>query len=572
MEIPVQEDSLVNEVMPLGQQRWHISTSLTKLARLPYPQKVHLLFEALWCLAIILQIVVVLGVPLFPSQDGPMHLYYVDLLRSLITGKGAYAKYYVFGHPLPPYLFQYGLTLLIEAFCAPLVAEKIAVVLYTVWFAASTRYLARSLGPGWRLSALISVAFALHRWVYMGFFNFSIALATSFFLIGYWSRHARPVLTPRRSLVFSFLLALLATMHPVPVLFVVAYVAIYTIGALSKDGSALADGVRNLQGWALLRTLVVLLPFLLCIAIVLWIHAITIPLTGPAITAWISRADLADRVKSLARLLPILPLTSGIYRKSVAFLLGVLVWLCIRIPGRKRTAEANDQSKLPILLTTAACMVIYIVAPNWFSGGSYFPQRFCIFAFLLGIKSLAFSETRGRAEALSMAAAALLTVIVVLPLWNTNRALAKEIAPFLNTPLIPPGSRGVLIMQPASWPADLSAGCNFSAEFHAAMHIFRRSQAVLLNAPWNALPTTPIITRYNFPESDAVDTLGSDIARLRAKWNSTSSENHIDFIVVIKQHGSLPPMVAQFAREAGLIDVAGYSDQFAMLVAPARRY
>jgi hypothetical protein len=557
--------------MPVQRQRNSIAVYLMKLPYLPFRQKEDFPFEVLWCLAVAVQITVVFAAPLFPSQDGPMHLYYVDVLRSVLTGNGAHTKYYTLQHPLPPYLFQYALTLLMEIFWTPLVAEKVMVALYAVWFAIATRYLARSLGPGWRIPALISVAFALNRWVYMGFFNFNMGLATAFFLIGYWSRHARPVLGPKKALVFSVGLALLATMHPVPVLFVVGYVVLYAVGAWFKTESALEGEAGTLHSRTLRRIFSILLPLLLCIAIGLWIHAIAPPVTHLDMKAWVSGVNKIDRVKDLARLFPILPLTGSTYRKSVAFLLGVLLLLSVRITGWKQTQPNGEQLKLPIFLTTAACLAIYIVGPNRMSGGSYFPQRFCIFAFILGITSLAFSEARGPAKVLSMAAAALLMLIIAVPLWSTNRALAKEIAPFLNPPPLPPGSRGAYVMEAGSWPADLSEGCNFSAGFHIAMHLFRQSQLVLINPPWNALPTTPMVTKDNYPWTGAVDKISPDLVPLMAHWNATSSKDHIDCFVVIKQHGSLPPLVMEFVRNAGLVDIAGDSDRFAMLVAPSYR-
>lgn len=558
------------EAVSLQQQRHSILAYLTKLPYLLFRQR-DFAFEVLWCAAVAVQITVVFAAPLFPSQDGPMHLYYVDVLRSVLTGKGAYTKYYELQHPLPPYLFQYALTLLMEIFWTPLVAEKVIVALYAVWFAIATRYLARSLGPGWRIPALISVAFALNRWVYMGFFNFNIGLATAFFLIGYWSRHARPVLRPGTALIFSVLLGLLATMHPVPVLFVVGYVLLYTVGARFRTESAVSGEAGTLHSRTLRRTFSLLLPLLLCIAIGVWIHAIAAPVTHLDVKAWVSGVNKMDRVKDLARLFPILPLTGSTYRKSVAFLLGVLVLLSVRITGWKQTQPNGEQLKLPIFLTIAACLAIYIVGPNRMSGGSYFPQRFCIFVFILGIMSLAFSQPRQRAKVLSMAGAALLILITAVPLWSTNRALAKDIEPFLNPPPVPPGSRGAYIVEAGSWPADLSDGCNFSAGFHIAMDLFRQSQMVLINPPWNALPTTPLVSRDNYPWTGAVDKISPDLVPLMAHWNVTPDKDHIDCFVVIKQHGSLPALVMEFVREAGLVDIAGDSDRFAVLVAPPDR-
>lgn len=561
----------MNEVTPPHRQRHSMRAYAMKLPYVVFRQKENLAFEVLWCLAVALQIAVIFAAPLFPSQDGPMHLYYVDVLRSVLTSKGAYAQYYALPHPLPPYLFQYALTLLMEIFWTPLVAEKVMLALYAIWFAIATRYLARALGPGWKIAALISVAFTLNRWVYMGFFNFNMGLATALFLIGYWSLHARPVLTPRKALVFSLLLALLATMHPVPVLFVVGYIVVYTVGARFRARAAAGIAGRT-SHHALWRAFSIVLPLLLCGAIGLWIHAIAAPSTSLDIKALLSGVNKTERVQDLTRLLAILPLTGTTYRKSVALLLGVLVLFCVRITGRKRSKADGERLMLPVFLTIAGSLAIYIVAPSRMSGGSYFPQRFCIFAFILAIVALAFNEARGRvSEIFSTACAVLLILIMAVPLWSTNRALAKTIEPFLTAPPVVPGSRGAYIVEAGSWPADLCDNCNFSAEFHIAMHLFRESGIVLLNPPWNALPTTPLVTRENYPWTDAIDKISPYLMPPMARWNAAASKDHIDYFVVMKQHGGLPPLVSQFVREAGLVNIASASERFAILVAPSVR-
>ena len=103
------------------------------------------------------------------------------------------------------------------------------------------------------------------------------------------------------------------------------------------------------------------------------------------------------------------------------------------------------------------------------------------------------------------------------------------------------------------------------------MHLFRQSQMVLLNPAWNGLPTTPAVTKDKYPWTDALDENSPDLVPLMTQWNATSSNDHIDFFVVIKQHGSLPAQLQEFVRKAGLIDIAGNSDRFAMLVAPSPR-
>src|SRR5271165_6337573 len=57
---------------------------------------------------------VVLAVPVFPTQDGPIHLYYTDILRSLLTHTGSYPQYFAIKSVLTPYALEYYVLLVLE--------------------------------------------------------------------------------------------------------------------------------------------------------------------------------------------------------------------------------------------------------------------------------------------------------------------------------------------------------------------------------------------------------------------------------------------------------------------------
>ncbi len=65
----------------------------------------------------------VFSLPLFPSQDGPMHLYYVHVISRLLAGDPSFAHYFSIRTPLPPYAIHYLLLLGFGKFVTPLVAE-----------------------------------------------------------------------------------------------------------------------------------------------------------------------------------------------------------------------------------------------------------------------------------------------------------------------------------------------------------------------------------------------------------------------------------------------------------------
>ena len=83
---------------------------------------VSLLFAAL----VVLVCCWVLSLPLFPTQDGPMHKYYVHAIASLLSGSHSYQAYSI-RHPFPPYAIHYAILLGLTRIFSFSLAEKILV-------------------------------------------------------------------------------------------------------------------------------------------------------------------------------------------------------------------------------------------------------------------------------------------------------------------------------------------------------------------------------------------------------------------------------------------------------------
>ena len=103
-----------------------------------------------------------LSLPLFPTQDGPMHKYYVHVIASLLSGSHAYGMYLI-RHPLPPYAIHYAILLGLTKFLSLDLAEKIFICLIFVLTAYSFRY--------WRgrsVPAAIGSRSVWFRWCFTG--------------------------------------------------------------------------------------------------------------------------------------------------------------------------------------------------------------------------------------------------------------------------------------------------------------------------------------------------------------------------------------------------------------------
>src|ERR1700712_5191480 len=89
----------------------------------------------------------ILYLPVFPSQDGPMHLYIARIMQALIFHHqpGIFPQYFYVKALVPPYaLYYYLLIGLANIFSFP-IADKIVVCLYIFLLLFGFRYLATSI-------------------------------------------------------------------------------------------------------------------------------------------------------------------------------------------------------------------------------------------------------------------------------------------------------------------------------------------------------------------------------------------------------------------------------------------
>ena len=87
----------------------------------------------------------ILSLPLFPSQDGPVHLYYVDVLRGVLTHVGPYAQHFEIKSYVTPYVVLYYSLLALETVFPPLISEQLLICGYVLAFILGFQYLVGAL-------------------------------------------------------------------------------------------------------------------------------------------------------------------------------------------------------------------------------------------------------------------------------------------------------------------------------------------------------------------------------------------------------------------------------------------
>ncbi len=170
----------------------------------------------------------VLSLPIFPTEDGPIHLYFANVLGDLLSHHSPLdGQYYYVHHLLPPYsLHYYLLILLMKVVCAP-VAEKLIICLIVANLAFGFRHLATSVGEAGEIVSLLIVALLFNWPLGMGFENFSLSLGMACWALGSWTRSENPLNrhVARHRLSFVLLLALMTLTHPVPVVMTMSFAA-----------------------------------------------------------------------------------------------------------------------------------------------------------------------------------------------------------------------------------------------------------------------------------------------------------------------------------------------------------
>lgn len=166
-----------------------------------------------------------LSLPVFPSGDGAVHVYYSHVLALLAAGHGGiYASVYAIRHLIQPYSLHYFWLIGAEHVASVAWAEKSFVAAILLTNAIGFRFLARQLGGSaasiapWILPLLLSWPLG------SGFFNFCFAAGMLFFALGLYVR-ALHALTARVIWLYIGVLFLLILSHPVPLLALILLLA-----------------------------------------------------------------------------------------------------------------------------------------------------------------------------------------------------------------------------------------------------------------------------------------------------------------------------------------------------------
>ena len=437
----------------------------------------------------------IVSLPLFPTQDGPMHLYYTEVLARILSHSHLFTYFYGVRLPPPPYVLHYGVLLIFTRILSAAWAEKCVVCLIVIGFAYGFRYFARQIGPGGDLISLWAVPLSLNWTLGMGFHNYCLSFAISFWGMGTWLA-AVGERKLRLWIWFLLLVSLMLLSHPVPLLLTLAFIVgellLRVIQDLLRRSGTGKSGFQKLVAYRS-EILVAIAAYCSLAYIALFVDW---QRTGENWTAHQNSPDVFAGYVSLKALSLVGDTEPGqIYCWSFYFVLALAFGLAVRGLWRRcRTL----QLRVSDLLLVASLLLVYVIPqlPNTINGSDFFSDRLVMYVWVAALAAACGNPVpRQMRQAVCIVACVFAAVAVSLA-DSYVRPVAKRIALMETSPIEHSGHRGIFIYTPIYKPLPQEiSGLTFNPDVWVAARYFRRAGAVMLNPPWLDLPISPLKPR-----------------------------------------------------------------------------
>ena len=401
----------------------------------------------------------ILTLPVFPSQDGPMHRYYVHVLDSLLTHQHTYDVYRI-RHPFPPYATHYFSLLALSHLFSFDLAEKIFVILVISCLAYGLRQCATSMGPNGGVISLFVFPLLLGWTLMMGFMNYSLGVGLMFLAAGLWQRASAGASSLWT--VFVLVICLLTVTHPIPLLILIALCSLdLLLGLLWAPGSSLREyGERN---W---RRLVAV--GFLCVAFLYPAASIDKSKSASTFAGFGIHPQQIAKNAALFGLSPYYTASHrpliNLYRLSLYLMLAgslVLGALALREALRRRTrlrGEDSDVLDRQAIQTVNLSQTLFLAAillgvaltflPDYVNGSGFFGTRMMSLIWLGALVAAAgYRGLSGRAQRLLVYAGVLFAAISLVSAEVYFRPLARDLYAAEQEPM-PSGQKGIVVQGP----------------------------------------------------------------------------------------------------------------------------
>lgn len=412
----------------------------------------------------------VLWLPAFPSQDGPVHVYYARVARDLLLGGKTYAGSFRVARPFPPYSVHAYVLMALLPWTSGQMAEKLLACLAVISCAVGVAALSRQTGKAVMLAAF-AAPFLLNRFLFFGFYGYNLGIGLALVAMAVWISEERTNF--RRRVLFVALMALTMFAHPVPYLVALAFCWIeLAAGYWNSRRAERVDGelARPRRG----DSTVMGLASGLLLYIAHYAHSGGILNFPPLSQVHHNFVRLLDVFRTWDELPLIVPLYNWAIGAALVLASVLALWQSVR---ESRSGKITRTQ----LVAGFALMVLIGMPflPSDMNGSAYFAERFAIFPPLLLIAASCGANLRQNAKRVIGAAA---VVVCAVALFTLNAHLGP-IARNVDASAVPPQSlRGVhLLGYTEMWTGP---EVNYYPYLWSHVRVVDRSGALLVTAPW----------------------------------------------------------------------------------------
>lgn len=484
----------------------------------------------------------IFSLPVFPTQDGPIHLYYAHILRELYSGSGSFGEYFSVRYPPPPYVAHYLLLLVLMQFFGAVMAEKLVVCLIVILTSCGFLQLIRVVSKRGLVLGLLGIPLSLNWTVGMGFHNFGLSFAMSLFAIACWIR-GRTNDSNRARIGFVILAVLMLFTHPVPLLITILYAWSDLILVCLLPVSSIWNRYRRDLYAALGASLTLTY-------IVLFVDRsrASEDVTHQLIQWGMLRDLLHGRPLSLVFETP-----GAIVYQTFLFFIAGLGLLCALFRLRNNWKKKIVDSGTTMTLVAVVLTILYPVTPRGMNGSDYFGDRMVLYILFFLIAGVAQNyNSAPRQWHYAAASVCSLVAVFVLAIDDSDvRDVAKAMSRLEHSTLGAPGVAGIFIDPPR---VPTSGHLTYDPYIWSAARYFRRTNAVMMNAPWLGLPILPIASKdrllaMQFPDKlmNYPDRFASELIRDQKARDFVGG--HIDFIIFMGYSGTRPDARDRLVQE-----------------------
>ena len=327
-----------------------------------------------WLLAIS-YVSFLLSLGVFPSEDAPVHLYYADVLKDLMTGGNSYGHYFTVRHWLPPYALIYYLFIALDAFVSHLAADRLFVCLYTIILACGFRYLLRVLNPRSTAMSVLIFPFVFNKFLYLGFYNFVLGIALALILCAYWLRDPMRLKGWRRCWFLVLVVSILLT-HPVPLLVAYLVMGLHLFTLVITTARKQPGAWSQRLGLAIRQCGTAIVSLVLACVAALYVLLFV---SGAGKSSLSTLAECLVKVRKLILFGPISPFQVWYYALPLGLVVFAVILRALVLAFRRQIVWS--QAQFVLLVSAASCALLYLVAPSTFSEAhrstSAFPSLRC---------------------------------------------------------------------------------------------------------------------------------------------------------------------------------------------------